>query len=75
MRRRAIRINAVAPGLIDTPLATKIPKDTRAAMQEMIPWKRLGRPEEVAHVVLFLCSPLAGYVTGQTVTVSGGWRG
>ena len=44
-------------------------------MQEMIPWKRLGRPEEVAHVVLFLCSPLAGYVTGQTVTVSGGWRG
>jgi len=73
--RRAIRVNAVAPGLIDTSLATKIPKDTRAAMQEMIPWKRLGRPEEVAHVVLFLCSPLAGYVTGQTVTVSGGWRG
>jgi 3-oxoacyl-[acyl-carrier protein] reductase len=73
--RRAIRVNAVAPGLIDSPMATAIPEDTRAAMQKVIPWKRLGRPEEVANVVLFLCSPLAGYVTGQTVTVSGGWRG
>ncbi|HMB07083.1 MAG TPA: SDR family oxidoreductase, partial [Isosphaeraceae bacterium] len=73
--RRAIRVNAVAPGLIDSPMAAAIPEEVRAAMREVIPWKRLGRPEEVANVVLFLCSPLADYVTGQTVTVSGGWRG
>ena len=73
--RRDIRVNAVAPGLIDSPMASEIPEDARAEMLEVIPWKRLGRPEEVAHVVLFLCSPLAGYVSGQTVTVSGGWRG
>jgi 3-oxoacyl-[acyl-carrier protein] reductase len=73
--RRTIRVNAVAPGLIDSPMASEIPEVARAVMLEAIPWKRLGRPEEVANVILFLCSPLASYVTGQTVTVSGGWRG
>jgi 3-oxoacyl-[acyl-carrier protein] reductase len=73
--RRAIRVNAVAPGLIDTSMAATIPEPIRNEMQKSIPWKRFGQPEEIASVVLFLCSRLASYVTGQTLTVSGGWRG
>jgi 3-oxoacyl-[acyl-carrier protein] reductase len=73
--RRAIRVNAVAPGLIDTPMADMIPEAARAEMQKAIPLGRLGRPDDVAQAVLFLCSPLAGYISGHTLAVNGGWRG
>jgi 3-oxoacyl-[acyl-carrier protein] reductase len=73
--RRGIRVNAVAPGLIDTSMAATIRADVRSRMEQSIPWGRLGRPEEVARAVLFLCSPLADYITGQTLAVNGGWRG
>jgi 3-oxoacyl-[acyl-carrier protein] reductase len=73
--RRGIRANAIAPGVIETAMAATIPEAVRAEMLKQIPLARLGAPQEVANVALFLCSPLAGYVTGQTVEVNGGWRG
>ena len=73
--RRHIRANAIAPGVIDTAMAATIPESARAEMIKNIPLARFGSPEEVAGVALFLCSPLASYVTGQTLEVNGGWRG
>ncbi|HXJ80178.1 MAG TPA: SDR family NAD(P)-dependent oxidoreductase [Candidatus Methylomirabilis sp.] len=71
---RGIRVNCVCPGAIDTPLlrpSLSIPgfaEDTLA----QIPMRRLGRPEEIAHVVMFLASDLASYVTGAAVVADGG---
>lgn len=73
--RRRIRVNAIAPGVIDTAMAATIPEGVRAEMMKNIPLSRFGAPEEVANVALFLCSPLASYLTGQTLEVNGGWRG
>lgn len=73
--RRGIRANAIAPGVVNTAMAATIPEHVRAEMLKNIPLARLGTTEEVANVALFLCSPLASYVTGQTIEVNGGWRG
>ncbi len=73
--RRHIRANAIAPGVIDTAMASTIPESVRTEMLKNVPLARLGTPTEVANVVLFLCSPLASYVTGQTIEINGGWRG
>ncbi len=73
--RRNIRANAVAPGVIDTSMAATIPENVRQEMMKNVPLARFGEPSEVANVVLFLCSPLASYVTGQTIEINGGWRG
>jgi 3-oxoacyl-[acyl-carrier protein] reductase len=73
--RRAIRVNAVAPGLIDTTIVAALTPATRAAFEQSIPLGRAGTAEEVAQAILFLCSPLARYVTGHTLAVNGGWRG
>ncbi len=73
--RRQIRVNAVAPGVIDTAMAATIPENVRAEMLKNVPLGRFGTPTEVAHTVLFLCSPLASYITGQTLEINGGWRG
>ena len=73
--RRNIRANAIAPGVIRTSMAETIPENVRAEMMKNVPLNRFGETSEVASVALFLCSPLASYVTGQTLEVNGGWRG
>lgn len=73
--KRGIRANAVAPGLILTPMAETIPQESRERMLPDIPLGRFGEPSDVAGVVLFLCSPLSAYVTGQVIHVNGGRYG
>ncbi len=73
--RRNIRANAIAPGVIDTSMAATIPENVRTEMLKNIPLQRFGKISEIAEVALFLCSPLASYVTGQTLEVNGGWHG
>ena len=73
--RRGIRANAIAPGVVDTAMAATIPESVRAEMLKNVPLGRFATTEEIANVALFLCSPLASYVTGQTIEVNGGWRG
>ncbi|MBR0672102.1 3-oxoacyl-ACP reductase FabG [Roseomonas soli] len=67
---RGVTVNAVAPGLIESPaVAAAVPPE---AVRQMVPARRLGRPEEVAELVAFLCSDRAAYITGQTVSINGG---
>lgn len=67
---RGVTVNAVAPGLIDSPAITAaVPPE---AVKQMVPAKRLGRPAEVAELVAFLCSDRAAYISGQTVSINGG---
>jgi 3-oxoacyl-[acyl-carrier protein] reductase len=73
--KRNLRVNAIAPGMIGTAMTATIPEAGRAESLKQIPLGRLGKPEEVANAALFLCSPLASYITGQTIEVNGGWRG
>lgn len=67
--RLGVRVNVVAPGLIETDMIADAPKDH---IKTLIPMARIGTPEEVAKVVAFLCSDDASYVTGQIVSVNGG---
>lgn len=69
---RAITVNCVAPGLIDTDMTRGLPDAQRQALLAQIPLGRLGLPEEVAAAVTFLASPAAGYITGTTMHVNGG---
>ncbi len=71
--RRNITVNAVAPGVVLTDMGKSIPEETRGEMLKSIPLARFAEPREIADVVLFLCSDLASYVTGQTIHVNGGW--
>jgi 3-oxoacyl-[acyl-carrier protein] reductase len=69
---RGITVNAVAPGFIDTDMTRVLPDDTKAALLGQIPLGRLGQPEEVAAAVVFLASPGAAYISGETLHVNGG---
>ena len=69
---RGIRSNAVAPGFIQTPMTDKLSPEAKKMQTDFIALKRLGLPEDVANVVLFLASDLSGYVTGQVIAVDGG---
>jgi 3-oxoacyl-[acyl-carrier protein] reductase len=70
----SITANAVAPGLIETEMIAELPAEDRAWGERVIALRRVGRPEEAAAAIVFLASPLASYITGQTITVDGGWR-
>ncbi|MCC3381389.1 3-oxoacyl-[acyl-carrier-protein] reductase [Paenibacillus farraposensis] len=69
---RGITVNCVAPGFIDTDMTQVLSDDLRDSMLGGIPLARLGRPEEIANVVLFLASDASSYMTGQTLHVDGG---
>ena len=69
---RGITVNAVAPGFIDTDMTRTLPEAQRTALLERIPAGRLGSAADVAAAVLFLVSPQAGYITGETLHVNGG---
>lgn len=67
-----IRVNAIAPGYIDTEMVQQIPEKKLKELKGSIPMKRLGAPEEVADLVAFLCSDHSSYITGQTLVIDGG---
>ena len=69
LAKRAITVNCVAPGIIDTQMVAGLPLEE---MTKLVPLRRLGRPEEVAGTVAFLCSDEAGYITRQVISVNGG---
>jgi NAD(P)-dependent dehydrogenase (short-subunit alcohol dehydrogenase family) len=74
---RGVRINAVCPGLIQTPMSDRMVAagqgEALKAMEKMIPMARVGRADEIADAVLWLCSDAASYVTGQSLSVDGGF--
>jgi 3-oxoacyl-[acyl-carrier protein] reductase len=73
--RKGITVNAVAPGVVLTEMGKSIPEDVRAEMLKQVPLGRFAEPAEIADAILFLASPLATYITGQTLHVNGGWVG
>ena len=69
---KGIRVNAVAPGFIATPILATIPDNVLKEMESRVPLKRLGKPEEIANVYAFLASDEASYINGAVIEVSGG---
>jgi NAD(P)-dependent dehydrogenase (short-subunit alcohol dehydrogenase family) len=67
-----IRVNAVLPGFIRTPMTEKMPEKVLSALCQQIPMGRMGQPEEIGDVTVFLSSDLSSYVTGTTIEVTGG---
>jgi len=69
---RGVTVNVVAPGFIDTDMTRALTEDQRRGLLGMIPLGRLGTPDEVANAVVFLASPAASYITGETLHINGG---
>jgi len=74
LARRAITVNAVAPGVVLTDMGMTIPDAERQRMLAHVPLGRFGEPQDIANMVLFLASDLASYLTGQTLHPNGGWH-
>jgi 3-oxoacyl-[acyl-carrier protein] reductase len=69
---RGVRVNAIAPGFIESDMTRAMPEAAKQGMLQLIPLKRAGRPEDVAAAALFLASGESSYITGQVLTVDGG---
>ncbi|MDP2717195.1 MAG: SDR family NAD(P)-dependent oxidoreductase [Candidatus Micrarchaeota archaeon] len=67
-----IRVNAIAPGAIETPGVGSLDKKTRQGLESTIPAKRIGKPQDIAHAAAYLCGDASAYVTGQVLVVDGG---
>lgn len=72
--RYRIRVNAVAPGIIESSGLEQYPAELKKGLSDAIPLKRLGTVEEVAYLTTFLLSPMAAYITGETIYIDGGQR-
>ena len=73
--KRNIRVNAVAPGFIETPMTATLPEDIVKGWQQQIPLVRFGKADDVANTVLYLASELSSYVTGHVISCDGGMAG
>jgi 3-oxoacyl-[acyl-carrier protein] reductase len=75
LAKRSITVNAVAPGVIRTPMldGVNLKPEVLAEYEKQIPVGRVGRPEEIAHAVLFFACEESSYVSGQTLVIAGGW--
>jgi 3-oxoacyl-[acyl-carrier protein] reductase len=69
---RGVRVNAIAPGFIESGMTAAMPQEAKEKMLEHIPLKRAGKPEDIAEAALFLASPSSSYITGQVIAVDGG---
>lgn len=69
---KGIRVNAVAPGFIETPILSTVPDEVLEKMRNQVPLRRLGKPEEIASIYAFLASPDASYINGAVIEASGG---
>ncbi len=72
LARHGITANAVAPGIIETPLIAAYPEDVRTKLKASVPVGRIGQPDDVAQAVLMFANPKSSYITGQTLYVCGG---
>jgi len=68
-----VRVNCLCPGFVDTPLLASMPPERRAKLAALHPLGRLGEPQEIAHMALFLISDQASWITGQAIAVDGGF--
>jgi 3-oxoacyl-[acyl-carrier protein] reductase len=70
--KRNITVNAIAPGFIETDMTASLSDEIKESYIQRIPMRRMGKPEEIAHIVSFLASEEASYITGQVIAVDGG---
>jgi NAD(P)-dependent dehydrogenase (short-subunit alcohol dehydrogenase family) len=70
--RNGITVNAIAPGIVETPLFQSFAPDVQARLKQSVPMQRIGTPQDIAAAVAFFASPAASYITGQTLYVCGG---
>ena len=71
--RDNIRVNAVAPGYVDTPILSQVPNDMKQAMASQMPIGRLGKDNEIANLIIYLLSEKASFITGAVVPIDGGY--